>query len=348
MNIRSKNEDKDKKEKDKKAKKNESKNDYQLKPFIEELGRGANGIVYKSSFNGEYVAVKVVKPSSPSQQELVKAEIEIMSILKMKKNKSPHLLPMIALRISQNEEYMIILPFADERTLTCKLGSEWLDKFRFKIMRDITDAIAYLHHKLKWLHNDIKSCNVLISNGNVLVGDFGLSMRIKNAAVVAKSKSLDEKYPRGTPRYNAPELLLKTDFNNTATDVYSLILLLFVILINSKHYIVPFPDKMEKELVQWIGVENNRPNLPADWPKELINFFELGWNSDPTKRPTAPQILEMIIAFEKQGMKLGNEIPEKQIMISLNSSLTLFPPVDHNKEKRNDDVVIAKKLTGSC
>ncbi|KAF2306167.1 hypothetical protein GH714_014791 [Hevea brasiliensis] len=85
---------------------------------------------------------------------------------------------------------------------------------RFKIIKDITSALTYLHeeNEIVTFHRDIKASNVLLDGElNGKLGDYGLARCSKHA---------HDAHIVGTLGYNAPELA-RSGKATTSTDVYA-------------------------------------------------------------------------------------------------------------------------------
>jgi eukaryotic-like serine/threonine-protein kinase len=99
---------------------------------------------------------------------------------------------------------------------------------RLRLFVDVLEAVAHAHSNLI-VHRDIKPSNVLVRiDGEVKLLDFGIAKLIDvGGDVLSTTTGLDER-PL-TPEYAAPEQLTG-DPITTATDVYALGLLLYVLL----------------------------------------------------------------------------------------------------------------------
>ena len=67
-----------------------------------------------------------------------------------------------------------------------------------RLFYQMCSALAYCHHELKLLHRDLKPANIFIdSNGDVKIGDFGISRFLNTSAALAQTQC-------GTPLYMSP------------------------------------------------------------------------------------------------------------------------------------------------
>jgi serine/threonine protein kinase len=91
-------------------------------------------------------------------------------------------------------------------------------------------ASAHAHANLI-VHRDIKPSNVLVAqDGGVKLLDFGIAKLLEESAASAEATELTREGGRAlTPEYAAPEQLLGEPVT-TATDVYALGVLLYVLL----------------------------------------------------------------------------------------------------------------------
>jgi serine/threonine protein kinase len=93
-----------------------------------------------------------------------------------------------------------------------------------QVYTEIADAISYVHSK-GFLHNDIQSDNVIITNNSsssyhpVLI-DFGKCRKLENAKLYKLTKEEQKTY-RFKHWHIAPELVRGTHKQSIASDVYS-------------------------------------------------------------------------------------------------------------------------------
>jgi serine/threonine protein kinase len=104
------------------------------------------------------------------------------------------------------------------------------------LFKQIIEGIGYCHSK-NILHRDIKLDNILLAwNGEVKIGDFGVSK------VVKKGEVMNEQC--GTPAYIAPEILLDRGYSGFGADIWSAGVVLFAMLYGT----VPFKANNMQEL----------------------------------------------------------------------------------------------------
>jgi tetratricopeptide (TPR) repeat protein len=105
---------------------------------------------------------------------------------------------------------------------------------RLRLFLQVAHAVAYAHSKLV-VHRDLKPGNVLVSaDGQVHLLDFGIAKLLEDGA--AHETRLTQIAGRAfTPEYASPEQILGEPIS-TASDVYSLGVMLYELLVESRPY----------------------------------------------------------------------------------------------------------------
>ena len=117
---------------------------------------------------------------------------------------------------------------------------------------------------------------------SVRISDFGLSR-----SATAESTDNNENY--GIIPYMAPEIFLGQKYT-AASDIYSFGMIMWEVMTGRR----PFWDKShDADLIIEI-VDGLRPPIVTNAPKGYIELMEKCWHSDPSKRPTATDILDKV------------------------------------------------------
>ena len=127
--------------------------------------------------------------------------------------------------ISAASDPWLVTEFVDGRTIDRYCDEHKLDvDARLRIFLQVAEAVDYAHRNLI-VHRDLKPGNILVNReGTVKLLDFGTAflMAVTAEATLTRTRML-------TPRYASPEQL-RGEYVNTATDVFSLGVVLFELL----------------------------------------------------------------------------------------------------------------------
>lgn len=226
--------------------------------FGECLGKGKFGSVKLGidKRNKQRVAIKTIAKANLNgiETEMVKTEIEIMKFCRQRN---------IVKLIDNFEDYeniYIILEYLSGGNLNnfLSLQETILPEHKIKeIIYQIGLGIKYLHH-FGILHRDLKPENLMMSEKNyntaiVKIVDFGLSK------ILGITETSNDAY--GTLSYAAPEVIQKSDYNNTI-DIWSLGVILYFLICGY----LPFNDK-----------NNNVNKIANDITKANVKFETEIW-----------------------------------------------------------------------
>lgn len=184
--------------------------------FIEKIGEGSFGEVWKAERDGHLVALKILKKSLNSDD--TKRVLRSLETLKPLHHK--YLLHTENFWADGDQLY-IEMELADggslkERLKACK-GNELPGIPVEELLRYFTqtaEALDYLHgHRPVFLHRDIKPGNILLVQGDAKIADFDLLRQVSGEDTGTQTQG-------GTPAYMAPESILHDKFS-IATDLWS-------------------------------------------------------------------------------------------------------------------------------
>jgi formylglycine-generating enzyme required for sulfatase activity len=182
--------------------------------LISRLGAGAFGEVWKAEAPGGILkAVKVI--FRPIDHEEARRELDSLELIK---NLRHHFLLSTHTFLPIEDRLYILMDLADcsmrDRLKACKKeglpGIPLLELI--KLLREAAEALDYLQEK-GVQHRDVKPENILICEGVVRVGDFGLARS-------QRTRNLDFESAAGTPVYMPPEAW--QDKIHANSDQYSL------------------------------------------------------------------------------------------------------------------------------
>ncbi|OQX61075.1 MAG: hypothetical protein B5M51_08870 [Anaerolinea sp. 4484_236] len=199
--------------------------------LIEQLGQGGMATVFKAYHArlDRYVAIKALHPAfmtDPNFEARFQREARVVARLE-----HPNIVPIYDFAEHEGRPYLV-LKYVEGETLKARLThSNLLDKDIENVFNAVSSALAYAHQE-GVLHRDVKPSNVLMANdGRIYLADFGLA-RIAQAG----ESTLSTDMMLGTPQYISPEQAKGTSSLDEGTDIYSLGVMLYELLVGK----VPF------------------------------------------------------------------------------------------------------------
>jgi serine/threonine-protein kinase len=143
----------------------------------------------------------------------------------------PHIARLLDAGLADGGQPYLVLEYVDGSPI-----DRWCDEHRLgidarvRLALDVLDAVAHAHRKLV-LHRDLKPTNILVTaDGQVKLLDFGIAKLLGREGSTDAPTELTQAGSRAfTPDYAAPEQVQGGDVT-TATDVYALGVLLYVLL----------------------------------------------------------------------------------------------------------------------
>jgi serine/threonine-protein kinase len=202
---------------------------------VEELGRGAMGVVYKASDPtiGRLVAIKVLSLEAsagagvPGAREIFMREARAAGRLSHPGIVTIH----DALEDPESRSNYIVMEFIPGRTLeSILLAGPALETDRaLDIIRQIAEALDYAHHN-QIIHRDLKPANILLTDdGRVKITDFGI------AKIVAREGAARTVAIMGTPAYMSPEQVTGGEID-ARSDLFSMGILLYLMLVGQRPF----------------------------------------------------------------------------------------------------------------
>ncbi|OZC03607.1 serine/threonine-protein kinase [Rubricoccus marinus] len=202
--------------------------------IVKQIGEGGMGAVYHAArADGAYardVALKLLSPAavlteSESLADRLNAERQILARLE-----HPGISRLYDGGVTPDGIPYLAMELVDGAPIT-EAARDLPVRERVRLVIDACSAVAYAHGRLV-IHRDIKPSNLHVAaDGQVKLLDFGVASLLERdggEALLTAPRAL-------TPAYAAPEQLNGADIT-TATDVYSLGVLLFEVLARQRPY----------------------------------------------------------------------------------------------------------------
>ncbi len=227
-----------------------------------ELGRGGSGVVYAARWQGQPMALKVLRPdeaATPKERDRFLGEARLLAKVQHSG----------VVRVFTSGLLPDGRPYLGMERLTGAALAERLLMGRLPVgqalalFEQIATAVSALH-AAGIDHRDIKPENIMLVDGGhrAVLLDFGIARGVDDAASTTTQMGLQ----RGTPAYMAPERF----FGARATigsDVYETAVVLFVMLTGHLPWRDPRSphDRLEPRTPSSLGVD-----LPAGLEREIM------------------------------------------------------------------------------
>ncbi|KAL2917877.1 hypothetical protein HK105_202750 [Polyrhizophydium stewartii] len=249
--------------------------------WLNKIGRGGFGEVFRGRWEGRDVAVKVLNGARGSQS-MAAIEKEAAVWLPLH---HPNVLRPWRVCINVDEPFIVMpLMRGDVMSFLATHQDAGID-VRTGFLLGIARGMQYLHERQPpIIHGDLKANNVLIDKeGDVFITDFGL-------AFIKTSTSADTSRRGGALRWIAPEKYKRGYKLAPPYDVFSFAMTALHILTGQ----VPFSEETQDEVVaMWIR-DGERPDRPDGVPDVLWSVICDCWIQDPARRPTFREIVRRL------------------------------------------------------
>ena len=212
--------------------------------LLERIGEGGMGVVYVAEQEAvnRRVAVKLIKLGMDSKQVVARFEAERQALARMN---HPHIAGIHDAGVTSDGRPYFAMEYVpglhvnehcDRETLTIR---ERLSLFLY-----LCEAVQHAHQK-GIIHRDLKPSNVLVSveDGRPIpkVIDFGIA-KATNHRLTDQTIDTQQGTMVGTPTYMSPEQAEGAEDIDTRTDIYTLGVILYELLVGALPYELDIPN----------------------------------------------------------------------------------------------------------
>ena len=260
--------------------------------LVREIGHGGMGTVYLAERDDEHyhqqVAIKLIKPGLGGEaiRKRFRNEMQILADLN-----HPNIARLLDGGQTVEGVPYLVMEYVEGRPIDTFCDEQQLSiEERLKLFSSVCAGVQYAHQHLV-IHRDIKPGNILVtSEGVAKLVDFGIAKLLHHEPSDATATAM----PFMTPDYASPEQVRGIAVT-TATDVYSLGVVLYELLTGRR----PYRSKsgVAHEVAQAICEEE--PPRPSTTQKrlhaDLDNIVLMAMRKEPQRRyATAEQFAEDI------------------------------------------------------
>eukprot|EP00698_Gefionella_okellyi_P025576 TRINITY_DN9420_c0_g1_i1.p1 TRINITY_DN9420_c0_g1~~TRINITY_DN9420_c0_g1_i1.p1 ORF type:complete len:727 (+),score=109.31 TRINITY_DN9420_c0_g1_i1:40-2181(+) len=262
------------------------------------LGQGGFGTVYRGTWKGLPVAVKVVQMSSASKAARTAVLREMQMVMAVRHRRVVQgygvcVLPVEIWMVSElmtggNVEDVLYAP---------KSGVPLSFVQRMSICTEVCEALLALHSATPPIvHRDLKPANVLLTDTlEAKLCDFGLARTIEHSVLATANPA-----GAGTSAYMAPEQLDDDPRYPVSekSDIYACGVTLLEILTSVR----PWDGKTTQQIITAILIKRKRPHVPPTMPRTVQQVLTKCFERDPHNRPDANMLLMVFQTTLKQLM----------------------------------------------
>ncbi len=201
--------------------------------LVRRLGAGGMGEVWlaKQSSLDRFIALKILSPKVASDQEFVsRFEQEVKMVGKLS---HPNIITAYQAGFSKGVRYLA-MEYVDGAELSSRMKVDRVipEADALRIIRKVSEALAYAWSKHKVLHRDIKPENIMLTaEGEPEIMDLGISKSMTEDNSLTMTGVV-----MGTPYYMSPEQARAEKILDCRSDIYSLGATLFHMVTGSVPY----------------------------------------------------------------------------------------------------------------
>ena len=247
--------------------------------LVRRIGQGGMGAVYEAVRVDDFhkkVALKIIRQGLDSDfaRSRFLQERQMLAALE-----HPYIARLLDGGEADDGSPYLVLEFVDGAPITdycAKLDQE----ARLRLFLKVCEAVEYAHRSLV-VHRDLKPANILVTaGGEPKLLDFGIAKLLDPALTQSQTS-----FAALTPEYASPEQI-RGEPITTASDVYSLGVILYQLLTGSKPYTFQTLTPLEMDRV--ICVEDPAPPRLGD---ELDHILLMALRKEPDRRYGSAQKL---------------------------------------------------------
>ncbi|XP_010525852.1 PREDICTED: serine/threonine-protein kinase HT1-like [Tarenaya hassleriana] len=255
------------------------------------FAQGAFGKLYRGTYNGEDVAIKILErpENDPEKGQLMEQQFQ-QEVMMLATLRHPNIVRFIG-ACRKSVVWCIVTEYAKggslRQFLTKRQNRAVPLKLAVKQALDVARGMAYVHG-LGYIHRDLKSDNLLIAaDRSIKIADFGV------ARIEVKTEGMTPE--TGTYRWMAPEMIQHRPYTQKV-DVYSFGIVLWELITG----MVPFHNMTAVQAAFAVVNRGVSPPIPNECLPVLSDIMARCWDADPEVRPPFTEIVTMLERAETE------------------------------------------------
>ncbi|XP_057516750.1 serine/threonine-protein kinase STY13-like [Amaranthus tricolor] len=259
----------------------------------EAFAQGAFGKLYRGTYEGEEVAIKILERPENDQDRAQLMEQQFQQeVMMLATLKHPNIVRFIG-ACRKPMVWCIVTEYAKggsvRQFLTKRHNRSVPLKLAVKQALDVARGMEYVH-QLGLIHRDLKSDNLLIfGDKSIKIADFGV------ARIEVQTEGMTPE--TGTYRWMAPEMIQHRPYTQKV-DVYSFGIVLWELITGS----LPFQNMTAVQAAFAVVNKGVRPIIPHDCLPVLTEIMTRCWDPNPDVRPPFSDVVKMLEHAETEIM----------------------------------------------
>ncbi|XP_021715854.1 serine/threonine-protein kinase HT1-like [Chenopodium quinoa] len=257
------------------------------------FAQGAFGKLYRGTYEGEEVAIKILERPENDQDRAQLMEQQFQQeVMMLATLKHPNIVRFIG-ACRKPMVWCIVTEYAKggsvRQFLTKRHNRSVPLKLAVKQALDVARGMEYVH-QLGLIHRDLKSDNLLIfADKSIKIADFGV------ARIEVQTEGMTPE--TGTYRWMAPEMIQHRPYTQKV-DVYSFGIVLWELITG----MLPFQNMTAVQAAFAVVNKGVRPIIPADCLPVLAEIMTRCWDPNPDVRPPFSDVVKMLEHAETEIM----------------------------------------------
>ena len=248
------------------------------------LASGAGGEVYRGTFVGGEVAIKVLAGGDRRSKEDADVQQFLHELAVMRRVRHRHIVQLIGACTRTPHQLCIVTEFCSGGSLLARLrrppAPPPLERVSYALQ--VARGLDYLH-RCGVIHRDVKAANILLTeHGDCKVADFGVS-RLADARGEMTAET-------GTYRWMAPEVFAHQLYDRKC-DVFSFAVMLWEIESGGR---VPHEGLTPLQVALGVVEQGLRPEVPRGAQPGMARLMAACWEGRPEERPEFSWVVERL------------------------------------------------------